>query len=447
MDPKLKILFRIVLPLFIFAALYIFITDRLLEYYQNDFDALFYIQTYKSWCFVTLGGLLIVVLLPFFNKAVDRGLKEIKSAHADHSAASSQAAQVYLQSYDYAPIGILNVTPALRIIRTNKHFTDILGYQLDALENHALLDLIFSEDKSDLKTFVANCLAQPAAQNIHKLRLLRKDGNVVFAQLNAVLFKEEEETGLLLYLIEDVTTYDIPAVSKQSQSQSPVTKQSESELADFVQKHLGMLDLAVGRLMLMTQKLPQILKPEEGDVATDYQDVSEHIAKVVNNISTVNLIESESLTEEELYPAEVIGNAIKQLKSSGLAGGVIFKINVQNDLLLHTVPALFKVIVANIIENAVKFRKDSNLGHQVNVSFMATDNLFQFIVKDNGIGISPDDQVHIFDMNFHGTNSTAGEGLGLFLVKKCVDKLNGQINVLSKLNHSTEITVNFKGKQ
>ena len=142
----------------------------------------------------------------------------------------------------------------------------------------------------------------------------------------------------------------------------------------------------------------------------------------------------------------MIGSAIKQLKSSGLAGGVIFKINVQNDLLLHTVPALFKVIVANVIENAVKFRKDSNLGHQVNVSFIATDNLFQFIVKDNGIGISSDDQVHIFDMNFHGTNSTAGEGLGLFLVKKCVDKLEGHINVISKLNHSTEITVNFKGR-
>lgn len=444
MDPKLKILFRIVLPLFIFAALYIFITDRLLEYYQNDFDALFYIQTYKSWCFVTLGGLLIVVLLPFFNKAVDRGVKEIKSAHADHSAASNQAAQVYLQSYDYAPIGILNVTPSLRIKRSNKHFTDILGYQLDALENHAFLDLIFSEDKGDLKTFVANCLAQPAAQNIHKVRLLRKDGNVVFAQLNAVLFKEEEETGLLLYIIEDVATYDSAPIVKQSHSVA--SKQSESELADFVQKHLGMLDLAVGRLMTMTQKLPQILKPEEADVATDYQDLSEHIAKVVNNISTINLIESESLTEEELYPAEVIGSAIKQLKSSGLAGGVIFKINVQNDLLLHTVPALFKVIVANVIENAVKFRKDSNLGHQVNVSFIATDNLFQFIVKDNGIGISSDDQVHIFDMNFHGTNSTAGEGLGLFLVKKCVDKLEGHINVLSKLNHSTEITVNFKGR-
>lgn len=444
MDPKLKILFRIVLPLFIFAALYIFITDRLLEYYQNDFDALFYIQTYKSWCFVTLGGLLIVALLPFFNKAVDKGVKEIRSAHADHSASSNQAAKVYLQSYDYAPIGILNVAPTLRIIRSNKHFTDILGYQLDALENHAFLDLIFGEDKNDFKAFVANCLAQPAAENIHKLRLLKKDGNLVFAQLNAVLFKEDEETGLLLYLLEDVTTYDSIPVAKQSQRATP--KQSESELSDFVHKHLGMLDLAVGRLMTMTKKLPQILKPEEVDAAINYQDLSEHISKVMNNISTVNLIESETLIEEELYPAEVIGSAIKQLKSSGLAGGVIFKINVQNDLLLQTVPALFKVIVANIIENAVKFRKDSNLGHQVNVSFIATDNLFQFIVKDNGIGIAPEDLVHIFDMNFHGTNSTAGEGLGLFLVKKCVDKLDGQINVLSKLNHSTEITVNFKGR-
>ena len=64
-------------------------------------------------------------------------------------------------------------------------------------------------------------------------------------------------------------------------------------------------------------------------------------------------------------------------------------------------------------------------------------------VKDEGIGISNDDQQHLFSSFFRGANATniQGTGLGLHIVKRYIDLLGGEVELKSKLNSGT--IVNF----
>jgi signal transduction histidine kinase len=61
--------------------------------------------------------------------------------------------------------------------------------------------------------------------------------------------------------------------------------------------------------------------------------------------------------------------------------------------------------------------------------------------EDNGVGIDPDLQKYIFDMFYRANEKSDGSGIGLYIVKQAVEKLNGSINVKSKKGDGTKFQV------
>jgi signal transduction histidine kinase len=90
----------------------------------------------------------------------------------------------------------------------------------------------------------------------------------------------------------------------------------------------------------------------------------------------------------------------------------------------------------NLISNASKFSEEYG---EINVSCDVQSNLITIKVKDYGIGISKEDQEHLFERFFRSKNASniEGTGLGLHLVKKYLKLLNGDISLESELNNGT----------
>jgi signal transduction histidine kinase len=63
------------------------------------------------------------------------------------------------------------------------------------------------------------------------------------------------------------------------------------------------------------------------------------------------------------------------------------------------------------------------------------------IVSDNGIGIDPVYLPRVFEMYFRANERSTGNGLGLYIVKKMVDKMNGRIEIKSELGKGTEVKI------
>jgi len=101
---------------------------------------------------------------------------------------------------------------------------------------------------------------------------------------------------------------------------------------------------------------------------------------------------------------------------------------------------LLKNIMLNILSNAIKFSPE-NSKIQMLVS-NHEDNLL-LSVEDHGIGISPEDQQHLFSSFFRGKNASniQGTGLGLHIVRKYVDMLQGKITLRSELGKGTIINI------
>jgi len=96
----------------------------------------------------------------------------------------------------------------------------------------------------------------------------------------------------------------------------------------------------------------------------------------------------------------------------------------------------------NLLSNAIKFSPESGV---IYISTMVSAYKVNILIKDKGIGISAEDQQHLFERFFRGKNVTniQGTGLGLHIVSKYVELMNGQISCTSNLEEGTEFTIHF----
>jgi signal transduction histidine kinase/tetratricopeptide (TPR) repeat protein len=129
---------------------------------------------------------------------------------------------------------------------------------------------------------------------------------------------------------------------------------------------------------------------------------------------------------------EVADNITQEIKNLEYAKGVTFMLQVDKNLMLNTDKTLLRTILYNLIENAVKYKNPAKKGPYVRICVENENNLLKISVMDNGIGINIEDKKNIFEMFSRFNKTMPGTGLGLYLVKKAVIKLGGEIHVESK---------------
>ena len=99
-------------------------------------------------------------------------------------------------------------------------------------------------------------------------------------------------------------------------------------------------------------------------------------------------------------------------------------------------------MLVNLVENAVKYSPD---GGRVSVSVTADDRHGRIVVRDEGLGIPPDEQARVFDKFFRLdpalTRGVGGSGLGLYISRELVERMRGRLTLVSEPGHGSTFTV------
>lgn len=183
----------------------------------------------------------------------------------------------------------------------------------------------------------------------------------------------------------------------------------------------------------------------------DVQNQSKHVHKIktsINNLTDIlNDFLSVSKLEEgkiENMPEEInvnlyIPDIISEMKSMAVNGQSISHAHSGAETAMID-KKLLKNILFNLISNALKF---SPVNGAVEIGSQVSGHSLRIHVKDNGIGISKEDQKHLFERFFRGQNAThiQGTGLGLNIVAKYVELMNGFINFESEEHKGTTFTI------
>lgn len=106
-------------------------------------------------------------------------------------------------------------------------------------------------------------------------------------------------------------------------------------------------------------------------------------------------------------------------------------------------PGMFKHISLNLLSNAIKFSPENS---EISLSTTVTASEIELRIKDSGIGISKEDQEHLFERFFRAANAIniQGTGLGLHIVSKYAELMNGKITCQSEADKGTEFIITFQ---
>jgi signal transduction histidine kinase len=104
------------------------------------------------------------------------------------------------------------------------------------------------------------------------------------------------------------------------------------------------------------------------------------------------------------------------------------------------------VILNNLISNAIKYRDTNKKQSFIHIRVQVTEASLQIHFEDNGIGVLPELTEKIFQMFFRATERSEGAGLGLYIVKETVNKLNGVITISSRPGLGTAFEIEIPNK-
>jgi signal transduction histidine kinase len=93
-----------------------------------------------------------------------------------------------------------------------------------------------------------------------------------------------------------------------------------------------------------------------------------------------------------------------------------------------------KIIIGNLISNAVRYHRIDQPDPYIGVRFIKEDHYVMIDIEDNGEGIDSEHHEKIFEMFYRSSTKTDGTGLGLYIVKEALAKVNGTITLKSQLN-------------
>jgi len=176
-------------------------------------------------------------------------------------------------------------------------------------------------------------------------------------------------------------------------------------------------------------------------------ETAKGLDKMLIKLQSISDVGSTQLIFKEVYFSEIFNSVSdvfrEEIKAKDIR--IIIRDEISDSFLSY--PGLIKIITENLVENSINF---SHPNTTIKLSASPVEGGVNLVIEDDGYGIDAEYTDRIFDMYFRAHERSKGNGLGLYIVKRVVEKLRGQIELSSTMgvgtivriflpNHSTQL--------
>ena len=187
---------------------------------------------------------------------------------------------------------------------------------------------------------------------------------------------------------------------------------------------------------------PNLSEEKRLEYAKGVTEGARRLADMMTNILKLNRLENQQIYPKiETYDlGEQLCETLLQFENVWESRGIEIDTEIEDNVMVSADSELLSLVWNNLFSNAFKFTES---GGKVTLSLAAEGRYAVVKVTDTGCGMSPEIGAHIFEKFYQGDTShaTQGNGLGLALVKRVVDIMQGEIGVESAVGVGTTFTV------
>lgn len=310
---------------------------------------------------------------------------------------------------------------------------------------------------------------------------MRKDGSEFPVEISLSNFSTREGDYFMSFIID---------ITERKKQESEI-KQLNAELEKRVEERTEELAHAINRLAESKQEVMRALETEKElnelksrfvttashefrtPLATILSSVSligeyagsidqdkrlKHIARIKSSVHNLTQILNDFLSLSKLeegiirnQPQQIALDAfstevIDEMKPMLKTGQHIIYTHIGNEHLIEIDQQLLKNVLINLLSNAIKYSRE---GKAIYFTTTCNNNKAIITIKDQGIGIPTGDQPLLFKRFFRATNAgnIQGTGLGLNIVKKYIELMDGDISFTSVMDEGSTFTVEFPMKR
>ena len=386
--------------------------------------------------------------------------------------------------FRFATSGILVVNNLGEIIRANPAIESLFGYQANELFGKPVEILIpkrlTRQHEQHRNSFRQNPYPRSMGTGLD-LFALRKDGTEFPVEVSLSPFKTAAGEFVMAFVVDNTLRKEseqrIIRQNQQLEQLAAALQNLNEDLEDKVRNRTKALEQAKNDLAaaLETERELGELKSRFVSMAShefrtplstvlssasligsyadraDYDNVIKHSLRIKTAVNNLNTILTEFLSLGKLEEGKTTPNLTEvnlpniieevhtEMKALFRSGQTLTHEHLGEQITVLD-PGLFKHVLLNLISNAIKYSPENS---SILIKTFIEPTEIGLRVIDQGMGIPVADQKHLFSRFFRATNSTniQGTGLGLYIVKRYIELMNGKIGFKSEEGRGTEFWV------
>lgn len=349
------------------------------------------------------------------------------------------------QVMDHLGQGLVVLDKKGNFIYFNRKFLEMIEYTSEEMNTLNLYSLIENIESVDLEEKYKERMN--GKKSSYEAFLISKKGKKIPVLVSGAPYYNEnkEIIGVITLLTDISSSKKMEEKLKKTAEEAKKANEAKSRfLANLSHEIKNPLNAIIGIIELLRESS---VSKENEDLLKTMRDSSYHILNMLDELLDLSKIEANKMKLDNIkFSMMKIYNSLYiAYKANSYNKKIDFKVDFDEkipDLLIGD-PLRLRQILDNILSNSFKFTKEGYVKMKFLIKEFKKDTVvMNIIIEDTGIGIEKKNLEKIFDAFSQEEVSISrkfgGTGLGLFIVKKLLDLMNGEIKIISEKNKGTK---------